>query len=157
MYFRPNRSIMNDTIAHPQISSRKTREFIHEYCYFVMLISECLLSRCANAGEDHTVFIPDPATTNDTADKDSINFVIRLHPEKTTRRKMDIQDQYPDFQLCDKHLTYSVLIPNKYLVIISKIFTLTYFNSLDSKVEYSDITIKFLDTFNKDIRYLLHS
>ena len=34
----------------------------------------------------------------------------------TTRRKMDIQDQYLDIQLCDKHLTYLVLI-SKYPAI----------------------------------------
>ena len=39
-----------------------------------------------------------------------------------TRRKMDIQDQCPNIQLCDKHLTYSVEI-SKYSAVISKIFT----------------------------------
>ena len=38
---------------------------------------------------------------------------------------MDIQDQYLDIQLCDKHLMYSVLI-SKYLAVMSKIFKLTY-------------------------------
>ena len=54
---------------------------------------------------------------------------IDINPK---RRKMDIQDQYLDIQLCDKHLTYSILI--------SKIFILTYFNILDSKAECSDNT-----------------
>ena len=39
--------------------------------------------------------------------------------------KVDIQDQYLDIQLCDKHLAYSILI-SKYADIISKIFILTY-------------------------------
>ena len=47
---------------------------------------------------------------------------------------MDVPDQYLDIQLCDKHLTYSVLI-SKYSVLISKIFILTYFNILLSKSE----------------------
>ena len=51
---------------------------------------------------------------------------------------MDIQDQCLDIRLCDKHLTYSVLI-SKYSALISKIFVLTYFNILDNKVNCSDI------------------
>ena len=37
------------------------------------------------------------------------------------RVKMDIQNQYQDIQLREKHLTYSVLI-SKYSSVISKIF-----------------------------------
>ena len=51
---------------------------------------------------------------------------------------MDVQGQYLDIQLCDKLLTYSVLI-SKYSAVIFKIFILTYFNNLDSKAECSDI------------------
>ena len=40
---------------------------------------------------------------------------------------MDIQDQYLDIQLCDKHLIYSILI-SKYPAAILGIFILTYFN-----------------------------
>ena len=58
------------------------------------------------------------------------------------RRKIYIQNQYLDIQLCDKQLTYSVLI--------SKIFILTYFNILDGKAECSDITTEY-------IRCLSHS
>ena len=57
---------------------------------------------------------------------------------------MDIQDQYLDIHLCDKHLTYSVLI-SKYLAVISKIFIVNYFNILDSKSECSDNTVQYLD------------
>ena len=56
---------------------------------------------------------------------------------------MDIQHQYLDFQLCDKHLTYSVLI-SKYSAVISKTFILTYFNILDSKAECPDITTEYI-------------
>ena len=56
---------------------------------------------------------------------------------------MDIQDQYLDIQLCDEHLTSSVLI-SKYLAVISKIFILTYLNILHSKTECSDIRIKYI-------------
>ena len=62
---------------------------------------------------------------------------------------MDIQDQYLDIQLCEKHLTYSFLI-SKYFAAISKAFTLTYFKILDSKIECSDIR-------NEYIRCLSHS
>ena len=55
---------------------------------------------------------------------------------------MDIQDPYLDIQLCDKHLTYSVLI-SKYSAMMSKIFILTYFNIFDSTAECSDITTDF--------------
>ena len=62
---------------------------------------------------------------------------------------MNIQDQYLDIQLFDKHLPYSVLM-SKYSAIISKIIILTYFNILDSKAERLDITTEY-------IRCLSHS
>ena len=62
---------------------------------------------------------------------------------------MDIQDQYIDIQLYDKHLTYSVLM-SKYSAVISKTIILTYFNILDSKAERLDITTEY-------IRCLSHS
>ena len=74
----------------------------------------------------------------------------------TARNKIDIQDQYIDIQLCDKHLIYSVVI-SKYSAVISKIFLLTYFNILDSKAEYSDITIQYLDITTEYIRCQSHN
>ena len=37
------------------------------------------------------------------------------------RKKMDVQDQYLDIQLRDKHLIYSIEI-SKYLAVISEMF-----------------------------------
>ena len=42
---------------------------------------------------------------------------------------MDIQDQYLDIQLRDKHLVYSIEI-SKYSAVILEIFILTYFMCL---------------------------
>ena len=50
---------------------------------------------------------------------------------------MDIQDQYLNIQLCDKHLIYSIEIL-KFSAIISEIFILIYFHISDSEVEYLD-------------------
>ena len=69
---------------------------------------------------------------------------------------MDIQDQYLDIQLCDKHLIYSIEL-SKYLAVISEIFILTYFNIWDSQAVYSDITVQYLDIKTEYIRYLSHS
>ena len=44
---------------------------------------------------------------------------------------MDIQDQYIDIQLFDKHFIYSVEI-SRYSDLIRYILVLTYFNILDS-------------------------
>ena len=60
------------------------------------------------------------------------------------RGKMNIQDEYLDIQLCDKHFIYSVVI-SKYSAVISKIFILTYFNILDRKAKFSDIAVQYLD------------
>ena len=73
-----------------------------------------------------------------------------------TRRKLDIQDQYLDIQLCDNHLIYSIEI-SKYSALISEIFILIYFNILDSEAEYSDITVQYLDIKTEYIRCLSHS
>ena len=73
----------------------------------------------------------------------------------TTRRKMDIQDQYIDIKLCDKHLIYSIEI-SKYSAVISEIFILTYFNISDSEAEYSDITVQYLDIETEYIRFVNH-
>ena len=67
------------------------------------------------------------------------------------RRKMDIQDQSIDIQLCDKHFRYSIVI-SKYSTITSKILILTYFNILDTKAEYLDITVQYLDIKNEYVR-----
>ena len=77
--------------------------------------------------------------------------ITKILPTKQvlTRRIMNIQDQYLDIQLCDKHLTYSVLI-SKYLALISELFILTYSNILVGKAECSDITTEY-------IRCLSHS
>ena len=48
------------------------------------------------------------------------------------RRKMDIRNRYLDFQLCDKHLIYSIEI-SEYSAVISDIFILSYFNILYSE------------------------
>ena len=66
-----------------------------------------------------------------------------ISPVKNTRRKMDIQDQYLYIHVCDKYLTYSVLI-SKYSAIISKIFIFTYFDILDSKAECLDIRTEYI-------------
>ena len=75
-----------------------------------------------------------------------------------TRRKMDIQHQYLDIQLCEKHLTYSDLKSN-YSLVIYKIFILTYFNLFDRKIKCPDITFQYLDitTEYEYIRCLSHS
>ena len=57
---------------------------------------------------------------------------------------MDIQDEYLNIQLCDKHLIYLVAI-SKYSAVISEIFILTYFNIPYSKYKYLDITAEYLD------------
>ena len=44
---------------------------------------------------------------------------------------MDIQEQYLDIQLCNKHLIYLIEI-SKHSAVISEIFILTYFNIKDS-------------------------
>ena len=62
---------------------------------------------------------------------------------------MDIQDQCLDIQLCDRHLTYSVLI-SKYSAVISKKLILTYFEILDSEAECLDMKTEY-------IRCLSHS
>ena len=62
-----------------------------------------------------------------------------------------MQDQYVDIQLCDNHLIYSIGI-SKYSAIISEIFILTYFNTLDSEAEYSDIIVQYLDIRTEYIR-----
>ena len=68
--------------------------------------------------------------------------------------KLSWENQYLDIQLCDKHFTYLVLI-SEYLSIISKIFILTYFNILGSKVEYSDITTEYI--LSKKYRELVNN
>ena len=68
--------------------------------------------------------------------------LILFKQSNNTRRKMDIRDQCLDIQLCDKHLTYSVLM-YKYSAVISKIIILTFFNILDSKTECSDIATEY--------------
>ena len=69
---------------------------------------------------------------------------------------MDIQDQYLDIQLCDKHIIYSIEI-SKHSVVISEIFILIYFNILGSEAKYSDIRVKYLDIRTEYKRCLLHS
>ena len=71
------------------------------------------------------------------------------------QRKMDIQNEYLDIQLCDKHLIYSVA-KFRSSAVISDIFILTYFNISDIKAEYSDITIQYLDIRTEYIRCLSH-
>ena len=73
-----------------------------------------------------------------------------------TRRKMNIQDQYPDIQLCDNHLKYAIKI-SKYLAVISEIFISTYFNISDNKAKNSDITVQYLDIRTECIKCLSHS
>ena len=80
----------------------------------------------------------------------------RFLNKHNTQRKIYIQDQYLDIQLCDKHLIYSIEI-SKYSAVISEIFILTYFNILDSEAEYSDITVQYLDIKTEYIRCLSHS
>ena len=46
--------------------------------------------------------------------------------------KMNIQNEYLDTQLCDKHLIYLVAI-SKYSDVIFEISILNYFNTSDSK------------------------
>ena len=68
--------------------------------------------------------------------------VLSLH-RFVMRRNIDIQDQYLDIQLRDKHLTYSVSI-SKYLAIMFEIFILIYFNILDNKAEGIDNTTEYI-------------
>ena len=68
---------------------------------------------------------------------------------------MDVQDQYLDIQVCDKHFNYLVSI-SKYSAVISKIFILTYFNILYNKAECSDITVQYLNITIEYIRCLSH-
>ena len=79
---------------------------------------------------------------------------ISFQSDNSTRRKMDIQDQYLDIQLCDNHLTYSVLI-SKYSAVISKIFILTYFNISDSKAKCLDITTEYTYIFLRVSRVIV--
>ena len=65
---------------------------------------------------------------------------------------MDIQGQYLDIQLCDKHFIYSIEI-SKYLAVISEIFILTYFNIYHSEAEYSDITVQYIDIKTEYVEY----
>ena len=50
----------------------------------------------------------------------------RFLNKHNTQRKIYIQDQYLDIQLCDKHLIYSIEISKYSSVIILEIFILTY-------------------------------
>ena len=81
---------------------------------------------------------------------------IFLDTSTYTRRKMDIQDKHLHIQLCDKHLIYSVVV-SKCSAVISKMFILTYFNTLDSEAEYSDITVQCLDIKTEYIKYFSYS
>ena len=58
----------------------------------------------------------------------------------------NIQDEYIDIQLCDKHLIYLFSI-SKYLSVTSEIFILTYFNISDSNKTglISNLRINILD------------
>ena len=64
---------------------------------------------------------------------------------------MDIQNEYLNIQVCDKHSIYLLAI-SKYSALISKIFILTYINILCCKTEYSDITVQYLDIGTKYIK-----
>ena len=47
--------------------------------------------------------------------------------------------------------------PGKCSALLFEVFILAYFNISDSKAEYSDITVQYLDIRTKYIRCLLHS
>ena len=55
-----------------------------------------------------------------------------------------------DIQVYDKLLIHSVEI-SKYSAVKSRLFMLTYFDILDSKAEYSEITLQYLDITTKYI------
>ena len=82
---------------------------------------------CLTVKYIHTFIIKHLKKLKDSSCKASNVLKLIFKPTyriKYTRRKMDIQKRYLDIQLCDRHLTYSVLI-SKFSVVISKIFIST--------------------------------